>query len=101
MKVGRKASKKVGATHNQNIQGVNMDDYTLTIKVDDGNLFEGSLEQWEDCFFAFPFHFSVNDKIEQIQNYCAGYSYDLVLSFKVNDQPNKPDAKIKIVLNKP
>lgn len=73
-----------------------MDDYTLTIKVDDGNLFEGSLEQWEDCFFSFPFHFSVNDKIAQIQKYCTGYNYDLVLSFKTNE----PDNKIEVVFNK-
>lgn len=61
-----------------------MDNYTLTIKVNDGELFEGSLEQWEDCFFAFPFHYSVNDKIAQIQNYCARYNYELVLSWKAN-----------------
>lgn len=73
-----------------------MDDYTLTIKVNDGNLFEGSLEQWEDCFFAFPFHYSVNDKIAQIQNYCTGYDYELMLSFKAN----KPANKIEVAFNK-
>ena len=70
-----------------------MDDFTLTIKVNDGDLFEGSLEQWEDCFFSFPFHFSLNDKLEQIQNYCSGYNYNLAFSFK-----SKEDQKIKLTL---
>lgn len=61
-----------------------MDNYTLNIKVEDGELFDGSLEQWEDCFFSFPLHFSVNDKLTQVQNYCKGYDYNLTLSFKSN-----------------
>lgn len=66
-----------------------MDNFDLTIKVEDGELFEGSLEQWEDCFFAFPFHFSVNDKLDQIQNYCKGYDYSLTLSWKAKKEESK------------
>jgi hypothetical protein len=69
------------------------EDFALNIKVNDGDLFEGSLDQWEDCFFAFPFHFSLNDKLEQIQNYCSGYNYNLTFSFK-----SKEDQKIKLII---
>lgn len=65
-----------------------MDNFVLTIKVNNGDLFEGNLEQWEDCFFSFPFHYSVNDKLDQIQNYCSGHKYDLTLSWKPKKDSN-------------
>lgn len=72
-----------------------MDDYTLNIKVEDGELFDGSLKQWEDCFFSFPFHYSLNDKLAQVQSYCRGYNYDLILSFKSN---KLEDQKITVTI---
>lgn len=65
-----------------------MDNFVLTIKVNDGNLFEGSLEQWEDCFFSFPFHYSMNDKLDQVQRYCSDSKYDLTLSWKAKNTDN-------------
>lgn len=73
-----------------------MDNFKLIIKVNDGDLFEGNLEQWEDCFFSFPFHFSLNDKLEQIQNYCSGYNYNLAFSFK-SEAPSD-NQKIKLTV---
>lgn len=94
MRGGNRDSKKDGVMPNQNIQGANMENFTLTIKVNNGDLFEGSLEQWEDCFFSFPFHFSVNDKIAQVQNYCEGHNYALTLSWKAK----KEDSKVTLVV---
>jgi hypothetical protein len=70
-----------------------MDNYTLTIIVDGGNFFEGSLGQWEDCFFSFPDDFSMNDKIAQIQDYCIKEGMDLVFSFKnMENKDNKVNS---------
>lgn len=79
--------------HNQLTLGVNImtEEFVLNIKVEGGDLFDGSLEQWEDCFFSFPFYFSVNEKLEQIQNYCNGYNYSFTLSWKNKNSLNKTE----------
>jgi hypothetical protein len=60
-----------------------MDNYILKILVNDGEVFDGDLNQWEDCFFAFPVDFTLDDKLAQIQRFCASESWDLTLSFKL------------------
>lgn len=65
-----------------------MEDFVLTIKVNDGDLFEGNLRQWEECFFSFPLHYCVNKKIEEIQNFCHSQKYNLILSWKNKNQDN-------------
>jgi len=37
------------------------------ILVQDGNVFEGKLHHWEDCFFSFPDGFTFEQKMFQIK----------------------------------
>jgi len=53
--------------------------YRLRILINDGHLFDGSLEQWEDCFFTLP---SDHGKaIVQILGFCAGLKAKVELHY--------------------
>lgn len=53
------------------------------ILIDSGNIFEGTFEQFEDCFFSFPDGLSTKDKLSEIedwyqeQKYTFSWSYEL------------------------
>jgi hypothetical protein len=48
----------------------------MLIKVNASGLFEGTLDQWEDCFFSFPDGSSEEDKLSQIRYYCKDNGFD-------------------------
>ncbi len=51
----------------------------MTIIVEGGHVFEGTFEQWEDCFFSFPDGYLANDKIEMIKSFCLsnGFKFEI------------------------
>lgn len=61
------------------------DQLTPWIKVEGGDLFEGTLEQWEDCFFAFPESFSTEDKLSQIESFATGSDFSFEVTWKNKD----------------
>lgn len=47
----------------------------MTFKVNGGDLFEGSLEHWEDCFFSFPDGLSEDEKFAAVCDFCKNNKY--------------------------
>jgi hypothetical protein len=62
-----------------------MSQLTPWVKVEEGDLFEGTLEQWEDCFFSFPNDFTTDDKLAQIQDFCHSSGFDYKVTWKNKD----------------
>jgi len=47
------------------------------ILVQNGNVFEGKLHHWEDCFFSFPDGFTFEQKMFQIKSFCLQKNWKL------------------------
>lgn len=53
------------------------------ILINSGNMFEGTCDQFEDCFFSFPDDLTIEEKLSEVKDWCnkEGYtfswSYDL------------------------
>lgn len=45
------------------------------IKIEDGKVFEGDLDQFSDCFFSFPENFSAWEKYVEIKQWAKFHSY--------------------------
>ena len=61
-------------------------DKTTIIKVDDGGMFEGSIEQFANCFFS-------NATLSTIQDWCAksGYKLEILVGTDIVIEGFKPD----------
>jgi hypothetical protein len=54
-------------------------------------MFEGNLDHWEDCFFSFPEHFLMYDKLQQILDWCANEGHDVAITY--SRKPNTLDSR--------
>jgi hypothetical protein len=48
-----------------------------TILVEDGEVFDGKFHHWENCFFSFPDHFTYDQKMFQIKEFCKQKKWKL------------------------
>lgn len=53
------------------------------ILIDSGNIFEGTFEQFEDCFFSFPDDLSTEDKLLEIKDWCQEQKYSFSWSYEL------------------
>jgi hypothetical protein len=51
------------------------------IIVDDGQTFEGTIKHWQDCFFSKPDHFTDQEFLNQIKDYCERKGWDVKFGY--------------------
>ncbi len=54
-------------------------EYNLTITVP--GVFEGTIDQWADCFFSFPVSFSNGDCLDQIFGFCQENEWNVRVDY--------------------
>lgn len=54
--------------------------YTLTILVGSGEVFEGTLDHWQDCFFSFHSE-DTGERLKEIMSFCESMEWDLEVQY--------------------
>lgn len=63
------------------------------VLIDSGNMFEGTCEQFEDCFFSFPNDLTIEEKLSEIEDWCKKERYTFSWSYELTPY-QKADGSI-------
>lgn len=62
------------------------------VLIESGKLFEGTCNQFEDCFFSFPDDLSIEDKLTAIEDWCMKEKYSFSWSYELTPYQKADDS---------